>query len=448
MVSVVGLTRTFVLVLSCLVGFDHLGIATAANEASSDGSPEGSQLPTEDAAPQPMEPASNEQATPPEDAAGTALDESILAQPIDGTSESAGEKTSATQKSVTPRKRTPQAKKVEEPTVKESLPPQVMTEVPTVQIPEGSEISQGQRITIEGKGFSIVPPAGWIVQRDIHRVSLSLVLPVPEGKYPSNINVIRFPGSKLMNRETEESFGEKIVKDFPATSPTIESYSLRNSQQIDLADGRKAILYYTDFLGSGRKMMQAHILASSQSNHYLITYTDTAENFEANPEGVQPELFSLAWGSLVSLELDSPNPTPSRELSWILGIVGGIVISWFIFAFVRNRRAAAEYRQFADRGHTPSDNDELISSLAEVGVGQKVSLEPTLMSMPKSDAPISVPEVSLPRSAKDEQVRGKKIKVAKKDQKIADKSNWEDLSSKASDVSSIEFSQDKFKREI
>jgi hypothetical protein len=319
---------------------------------------------------------------------------------------------------------------------------------PQVVIPEGSEISQGQRILIEGKGFSLKPPAGWIIQRDVPRVSLSLVAPVPEGQYPSNINVNRFSGSKIINQDTAEKFAEKIVKDFPATSPTIEAYTLRNSQPIDLADGRKALLFYTDFLGSGRKMMQAHVLASSETNHYLITYTDLAENFETNAEGVQSPVFNIAWESLASLELDSPNPVPSQELAWILGVVGALLITWFLISFIRNRRAAAQYRQFSDRGHLPGDHDELVSSLAQVGVGQKVSLEPTLMSLPKSDAGTMSPEFSDPLSGDAEPVRGKKIKVEKRTQQAADGKKWEEISGKASEVSSIEFSQDKFKREI
>jgi hypothetical protein len=124
------------------------------------------------------------------------------------------------------------------------------------------------------------------------------------------------------------------------------------------------------------------------------------------------------------------------------------VIAWFVFSFIRNRRAAAEYRQFADRGHLPGDHDELVSSLAQVGVGQKVSLEPTLMSMPKSDVESMTPELADPLSVDAKPVRGKKIKVAKRGKQDVKEKKWEEISGKASEVSSIEFSQDKFKREI
>jgi hypothetical protein len=131
-----------------------------------------------------------------------------------------------------------------------------------------------------------------------------------------------------------------------------------------------------------------------------------------------------------------------------LGVVGALLITWFLVSFIRNRRAAAEYRQFSDRGHQPGDHDELISSLAQVGVGQKVSLEPTLMSLPKSDSGTISPELSDPLSDDAAPVRGKKIKVAKRGHKAVDDKKWEEISGKASEVSSIEFSQDKFKREI
>jgi hypothetical protein len=383
-----------------------------------------------------------------EDPTGTSLDESVIAQPSNAGNESTATNGSPEQnkKESAPEKRLPKPKKADK--IEPGTPPVEAQSAASVQIPEGAEISQGERIVIEGKGFSIKPPVGWIVQRDVHRVSLSLAAPVPEGQYPSNINVIRFSGAKIINQETAEKFAEKIVKDFPAASPTIDAYTLRNSQPIDLADGRKALMFYADFLGSGRKMMQAHVLASSETNHYLITYTDAAENFEPNAEGVQSQVFNLAWETLASLELDSPNPVPSQELTWILSIVGLLVIAWFVFSFIRNRRAAAEYRQFADRGHLPGDHDELVSSLAQVGVGQKVSLEPTLMSMPKSDVESMTPELADPLSGDAEPVRGKKIKVAKRGKQDVKEKKWEEISDKASEVSSIEFSQDKFKREI
>lgn len=381
-----------------------------------------------------------------DDSASSPLDESVLAQPQTGVESKLETPDRDEKKDVPSTKKIQKVKKAQQ--VTEETPAIGAQNAPKVIIPDGAEISQGERILIDGKGFSIKPPAGWIIQRDVPRISLSLVAPVADGQYPSNINVIRFSGAKIINQDTAEKFSEKIVKDFPATSPTIEAYTLRNSQPIDLADGRKALLFYTDFLGSGRKMMQAHVLASSETNHYLITYTDLAENFEPNAEGVQSPVFNFAWESLSSLELDSPNPVPSQELAWILGVVGALLITWFLVSFIRNRRAAAEYRQFADRGHLPGDHDELISSLAQVGVGQKVSLEPTLMSLPKSDPGTMSPELSDPLSDDAAPVRGKKIKVAKRGQKAVDEKKWEEISGKASEVSSIEFSQDKFKREI
>lgn len=46
-----------------------------------------------------------------------------------------------------------------------------------VQIPPGSEVSQGEKISIDGKGFTIQPPVGWIVQRDHPRLSLMIMAP-------------------------------------------------------------------------------------------------------------------------------------------------------------------------------------------------------------------------------------------------------------------------------
>ena len=221
--------------------------------------------------------------------------------------------------------------------------PAAVTQLPPP--PAGTEISQGERIAIDGKGFSVVAPTGWVTQRNLPRSSLFLQARVTGAEYPRNITVVRFNEPVLINESTANDFAERLVKLYPAASSTIENYTLRNHQSIQMADGREGILFYTDFMGSGRKMMQAHILVSSETNHYLVSYTDVAEHFE-NPGDSSPFLAD-AWASMISIQLDSPNPVPANGLgSTILSLIG-IVFLVGVFTFIRKNIAGRKYKEYA-----------------------------------------------------------------------------------------------------
>ncbi len=317
---------------------------------------------------------------------------------------------------------------------------------PPVQIPQGAEISQGEKISIEGKGFTIQPPVGWMIQRDHPRLSLMLMAPVSGNQYPPNISVLRFPGPMLISQDTAEKFADKIIKGFTSASSTLQGYSLRSSEAIKLADGRDALLFYTEYQDGDRKMMQAHVLASSKTNHYVLTYTDVAENFVSGSEGSTSQVFSNAWNSMASLELDSGNPEPAETVTIALAAVAAIIVAWFAVAFIRNRRAAAQYRQFSDMGQQTNDDGDFMSSVGEVRLGDDKSLEPTLMTSPQSDDPALISETIASNPISDTAGRGKKIKLGKRNPGASYFQSVEDFEFKATEVSSIEFSNDKFKR--
>jgi len=257
----------------------------------------------------------------------------------------------------------------------------------TVEIPQGAEVSTGARVDIDGKGFSINPPVGWIVQKNMPHASLVLMAPTSGQEYPRNISVLRFKGPKIIDSQTADAFAAKLVKDFPATSPSIENYTLRDQQSIQMTDGREGMLFYTDFLGSGRKMMQAHILLSSETNHYLVTYTDVAEHFEGANDGVS-QFLSDAWAAMTSIQLDTPNPKPSRDLFYILGGIAIFVLAWMVFSYIRNLRAARQYREFSSGDTDFSSPDEVLGSgISGLKPTKIASIEPSFLD--KSDISLS-----------------------------------------------------------
>ena len=213
--------------------------------------------------------------------------------------------------------------------------------------PAGTEVSQGERLTLDGKGFTLVAPTGWIVQKNLPRSSLFIQARVIGAEYPRNIAVARFSGSVLINESTANDFAERLVKLYPATSTTIENYTLRNHQSIQMTDGREGILFYTDFTGSGRKMMQAHILVSSETHHYLVTYTDVAEHFE-NPVDNSPFL-AEAWAAMISIQLDSPNPVPAGGMDTAFLTVIGLMVAVVVVTGVRKKMAGRRYKKYAEQ---------------------------------------------------------------------------------------------------
>ncbi len=258
-----------------------------------------------------------------------------------------------------------------------SVSPESVTSVTSV--PANAEVSDGQRFLIDGKGFSIEAPKGWIVQKNLPRSSLYLQAPVVGATYPRNIGVVRFPESVLINTTTAEAFAEKIVKQFPSASSTIENYTLRNHQSIQMADGREGFLFYTDFTDSGQKMMQAHILLSSQTNHYLVTFTDVAEHFE-NPSD-DNQFFNDAWASMTSVQLDSPNPEAAMGIEKVLLWVLGLALVAAAVTLIRRGLAAKMYRQYGNL-----DQDARVDLTT---ASDEVSAQPSKTKKPVSTVPAS-----------------------------------------------------------
>jgi hypothetical protein len=87
-----------------------------------------------------------------------------------------------------------------------------------------------------------------------------------------------------------------------------------------------------------------------------------------------------------------------------------------------------------------------MSSVGDVRLGDDKSLEPTLMTSPQSDSPALTSEPLASDPISDAPGRGKKLKLGKRNPGASYFQSVEDFEFKATEVSSIEFSNDKFKR--
>ncbi len=212
----------------------------------------------------------------------------------------------------------------------QSVPPPPRPSTPT-QGPDG-------RIEIPETGFSMLPPPNWEILRNSHGSTLLFRGPKEGGdiKYQSTVQVMVFQGYRYIDEVTQQEFGKLIVEKFGGASNQVQDYRLRSAEQIKLETGDESILFYTEFTFNSIPIMQMHILVSSATHHFLMTYTDLASSFEEdNSKGLM-----TAYTSMHSAVLSS-HP-PSRYNFMILGgaSVGALLLIWFGFRFFRNYQMA------------------------------------------------------------------------------------------------------------
>ncbi len=193
-----------------------------------------------------------------------------------------------------------------------------------------TQIATGERVVVGDRGFSIVPPQGWEVRKDFPGTSLLAQVPAEKADgYQRTIQVMVMDGARFIDDITAEEFETLITRKFSEASTNIEEFRIRQSTPIELADGRPGLLFYSEFTFDGVAMMQAHILVSSSSRHYLLTFTDLAANFEGSP--ASPQL-TEAWTAMTSLEVDGR--TPGRMDSFLVVGIATLSLALLIGLFV------------------------------------------------------------------------------------------------------------------
>ncbi len=223
--------------------------------------------------------------------------------------------------------------------------------------PADGAISDGSLVKIEGKGFAINPPVGWQVNPSQPGISLLLKVPFQPGlKYQRNIQVMVFSGPKYIDQETGVEFSDSIVKNYSQFVPGISDYKFRNFDDVTMNDGRHGLLFYTEFKLNELPMMQALVLLSGKDNHYLVIYTDVAENF-GEKEGSSQKFLTESWTSMTSIAIDTPSPERPNIIPLIAGIIIGILLLGVTFAIARRIRSSRLYDSFDDNVDTNPPTD-------------------------------------------------------------------------------------------
>ena len=240
------------------------------------------------------------------------------------------------------------------------------------------KISDGSRIFVKNKGFSIIPPLGWEIHTDYPNMSLLLQIPYKKGlAYQRTIQVMIFKGSRYIDDITSREFEKILIKKYSGMSQSITKYRVRNNLMTVIDDGREGILYYTEFLLEAKKMMQAHVLVSSDKHSYLLTYTDISAHFEGEKAS---KYLTKAWKSMISIRLAGDPPVRFQKMFLMGLMVIAILILLVLFYLIRHAKASRTYTEHADiqkegeieqPGSWGSKSDQPLNS----GISQQGSFE-------------------------------------------------------------------------
>lgn len=239
--------------------------------------------------------------------------------------------------------------------------------------PPGVRIADGQPVVVQDKGMTFTPPVGWEVATERSGLSLETLGPLVPGVYRRNIQVRAFTPGHALSSSFAEEIAKKITESFSAV-PGITDYRMRDHVGIDLADGRKALLFYSDLKLGDAVLMQAHVVTSSEKRHFIVTFTDLAQNIDQKDGQNASPQWTEAWAAMVSLKLDSPIPEES-DLLPKLAIGGGVFVGLFaLFALIRRMRASQLYDSF-DGDSVDVDSDGGDSIHAKTAVATKIKSE-------------------------------------------------------------------------
>jgi hypothetical protein len=229
-------------------------------------------------------------------------------------------------------------------------PPEVKEE-----IKEEPRISTGERIEIPDVGFTIIPPNGWMVHKNSHGSSLLFEAPKqPNQIYQPTIQVMVFSKHRYIDEVTMKEYGDLIVEKFGKMSNRVSGYRLRDAAIQRLETGDPSILYYTEFQYDDVAIMQMHILISSATNHFVMTYTDIAKIFE---DESSPGL-AIAYTSMHSAQLATRPPWRWRGFAIAGGVALMLIVGWFSMRFMRARRLARLGQRIEDEDSKEITQDE------------------------------------------------------------------------------------------
>lgn len=265
--------------------------------------------------------------------------------------------------------------------------------------PNAYDVGTGTRLTIGDKGFSIIAPKGWTLRQDYPGTSLLLEEPKKESStYQSTIQVLVFSEPLPVDEQTATAYRDELAKRYSVNASDVTDYRLRNHEFVDLPDGSRGILYYADFKVTGIPLMHAHLLTSSATRHYLLTFTDLPEHFEGD---AGRNHLGVAWEAVTSIQLDSQASGRFSTPVTVLGVMSLIAAVLFGFTMIRRRRASELYREALREGKLSDSLEVSRAPESLVVTGVEVTNLESLVTAPATSF-TSKPESQLDSDVTDD----------------------------------------------
>ena len=207
----------------------------------------------------------------------------------------------------------------------------------------GFVASDGSPVTMKDRGFAITPPKGWEYRTDLPNLSMVLQAPKEKGQtYQKSIQVMVRNTPVAIDETTAVQFEAELTKVFGKSMTNVTDFHIRNHELVELTNGTKAILYYTGMTLDGFNLMQIHVVASSDTKHFIATYTDLAEFFD---KGTDSPVLMTAWTALSSLQFNGAAPQRFEMPIRIFAILGGIILIGILLSVGRTLTATMRYRK-------------------------------------------------------------------------------------------------------
>lgn len=208
--------------------------------------------------------------------------------------------------------------------------------------------SDGSPIQLEEIGMTIAPPNGWTVRSFAAGMSLVMhekeeeqkVIDYSKPLFKRNITVTTRNEATPIDEKTAETLKAELSKAMEE-SPLAADFQAIEHKFFNYRGENDGLILYSQLTLGTFPMMQMHILVSGSDRQYLMTYTDLADQFQANQDA-----FQAAWSTMTTAEVNGSAPVRYKELA----INGGIGLGLFLlivtlFSLKRrsNRKAIEQY---------------------------------------------------------------------------------------------------------
>jgi hypothetical protein len=121
-------------------------------------------------------------------------------------------------------------------------------------------------------------------------------------QYQKSISVKYFDGERDVNLTTGKEVAE-YVNDYYGVKEGVSEYSNDKLEEVELADGRMGVAFYSTYYLDDIAMMQVHLLVSEANAHYVATYTDLHETMSKS----NSSSLDQAWGTLLGITIEPGN---------------------------------------------------------------------------------------------------------------------------------------------